>query len=86
MHVGKATFSWIMMVCISITWKGGVEAQGSCIGCFGFYLLDFYCNHVIQKPGVRMHLGAHVLLKLTRAPVAQHRECVRNTSLPPALC
>lgn len=86
MHVGKATFSWIMMVCISISHGRGCGSSGFMYWMFWFYLLDFYCNHVIQKPGVRMHLGAHVLLKLTRAPVAQHRECVRNTSLPPALC
>lgn len=37
-----------------------MEAQGSCIGCFGSSLLDFDCNHVIHKPEVQMHLAANV--------------------------
>lgn len=37
-----------------------MEAWSSCAGCFGFYLLDFDCNHVIQKPEVQMYLAASV--------------------------
>lgn len=47
--------------CQCLPRKGNVDAQGSCVGCFGFYLLDCGCNHVIQKPEVQMHLGPNVL-------------------------
>lgn len=43
-----------------LSWKKSVEAQGSCIGCFGFIFLIFHCNHVIRKPGVQMHLAGPV--------------------------
>lgn len=39
--------------------KGNVEAQGSRIGCFSFYLLDLDCNHVIQHPEVQAHLAVN---------------------------
>lgn len=37
-----------------------MDAQGSCVHRFGFYLLDCGCNHVIQKPEMQIHLAPNV--------------------------
>lgn len=40
-----------------------MEAQGSRRGCFGVYLLDFCCNHVLRKPETQMPLAASGVLE-----------------------
>lgn len=57
MVVVKAIFSWIMKSYISTSHGGEMWKLEDCV-LFGFYLLDFDYNHVIQKPKVQTHLAA----------------------------